>query len=58
MTRKDYEAIAVILKDYQDNVVYGDHTSTWDDLINQFCILFGTDNKRFNMQRFIDAINN
>jgi hypothetical protein len=52
MTRKDYIETAKVLNGYKDKVDF----ITLSDLALSFSEMFQNDNKRFDEQRFIDAV--
>jgi hypothetical protein len=52
MTRKDYVKVADILSGYSEAMI--DHF-WWEDLVNDFALMFAEDNPNFNRERFIDA---
>ena len=52
MTRKDYKAVANIIRDLTNN---NEESFTPKNLINKLSIMFENDNDRFNFSTFIDA---
>ena len=48
MTRKDYVSTAEILNSYADEI----KTEVFEDLVNDFCVMFAEDNERFDSDRF------
>ena len=60
MTRKDYIEIAKILNDYTKNrrKAYDlDGFNATDQMIADFCAMLKVDNRHFDAQKFIDAVN-
>ena len=52
MTRKDYVAVAEILKGYEVAMI----DSFWfEDLVNDFADFFSADNPNFKMEKFTHA---
>jgi len=51
MTRKDYIQTANILKEFIDEIPQ----TTYEDLIDQFCQWFKSDNENFDYARFEKA---
>ena len=54
MTRKDYVKISDILAGYSNAMI---DNFWWEDLLNDFAIMFEEDNPNFNRERFITACN-
>jgi len=54
MTRKDYVAVAEILKGYQMAMIDG---FWYEDLVNDFSIMFAEDNPNFKEDKFKEACN-
>jgi len=54
LSRKDFKAIAEILKDFQNDLTVGAH----QDLINSFSIMFKKENPRFDFDKFKTAATN
>lgn len=48
MTRKDYVSTAEILNSYADEI----RSEVFEDLVNDFCVMFAQDNERFDSDRF------
>tara|TARA_R100000995_G_C3391161_1_gene80533 strand:- start:269 stop:463 length:195 start_codon:yes stop_codon:yes gene_type:complete len=61
MTRKDYIEIANILNDYKNRNTRGNLYQLNEDAYNlmilDFCAMLKLDNRNFDTQRFIDAVN-
>ena len=65
MTRKHYIEIASILNDYRRSNIKGYATegidivmsTAFENMILDFCTMFKTDNRHFDKQKFIDAVN-
>jgi hypothetical protein len=57
MSRKDYVAIAALLRDHANTL--SDPTQAWDiavaDLVNDVADLFAADNPNFDRRRFLEA---
>jgi hypothetical protein len=51
MTRKDYVATAEILSTYKDEIPQ----IVFEELIDEFCAYFESDNPNFDSKRFYDA---
>jgi len=51
MTRKDYVAVAEILKFASDKT----HPALFSKIVNDFAVMFAKDNPRFDVNRFHDA---
>ncbi len=54
MTRKDYVAVAEILQGYQMAMIDG---FWYEDLVNDFSIMFAEDNPNFQEDKFKEACN-
>ena len=54
MTRKDYVKVADILAGYSQAMI--DHF-WWEDLVNDFSIMFAEDNPNFQEDKFKEACN-
>jgi hypothetical protein len=54
MTRKDYVAVAEILQGYQTAMIDG---FWYEDLVNDFSIMFAEDNPNFQENKFKEACN-
>ena len=54
MTRKDYVATAEILNGFKDII---QDNITFADLVDEFSLMFESDNERFDSVRFADACN-
>ena len=52
MTRKDYVAVADILAGYSQAMI---DNFWWEDLVNDFSLLFEKDNPNFNRKKFLEA---
>jgi len=52
MTRKDYVAVAEILAGYNQAMI---DNFWWEDLLNDFAIMFENDNPNFKRDKFIQA---
>jgi len=52
MTRKDYVATAEILNGFKDLI--GDQL-VFEDLVDEFSLMFETDNERFDHVKFFNA---
>jgi hypothetical protein len=52
MTRKDYVAVAEILSGYHQAMI---DNFWWEDLLNDFAIMFEEDNPNFKRDKFIEA---
>jgi hypothetical protein len=52
MTRKDYVKVSDILAGYQQAMI---DNFWWEDLINDFALMFAEDNPNFQKERFIKA---
>ena len=52
MTRKDYVKVSDILAGYQQAMI---DNFWWEDLINDFALMFAEDNPNFQKDRFIKA---
>ena len=52
MTRKDYVAVAEILGTYKDLI--GDEF-LFEDLVDEFSLMFESDNERFDHVKFFNA---
>jgi hypothetical protein len=52
MTRKDYVKVADILCGYSNAMI---DNFWWEDLVNDFAIMFAEDNPNFNREKFIEA---
>lgn len=50
MTRKDYVSTAEILNSYADEI----RLEVFEDLVNDFVVMFANDNERFDSDRFWD----
>jgi len=50
MTRKDYVATAEILNSYGSDIPL----AVYEDLVNDFIVMFSEDNERFDSDRFWD----
>ena len=48
MTRKDYVSTAEILNSYADEI----RLEVFEDLVNDFVVMFANDNERFDSDRF------
>ncbi len=61
MTRKDYVEIAKILNDYKYSNARGNlyqlNENAYNQMVQDFCTMFKLDNRHFDKQRFIDAVN-
>jgi len=57
LSRKDYKIIASIIKDSTTLDAYGDEIVHKEDLINDLCNYFISDNRRFDYRRFDKACN-
>jgi len=61
MTRQHYIMIAKILNEYQDNLesdnLYQLNEDAYNLMILDFCAMLKLDNRNFDTQRFIDAVN-
>tara|TARA_R100000231_G_C5293403_1_gene155294 strand:+ start:685 stop:888 length:204 start_codon:yes stop_codon:yes gene_type:complete len=64
MTRKHYIKIAKVLNLYRDMIgrlSQDDFPSVesriFDKMVDEFAILFASENRRFDSQKFIDAVN-
>ena len=51
MTRKDYVAVAEILKFASDKA----HPALFSKIVNDFAVMFAQDNERFDVNRFHEA---
>ena len=51
MTRKDYVKTAEILKGFSEDI----HPQVFEDLVEEFCQFFKSDNDRFDFARFEKA---
>jgi hypothetical protein len=51
MTRKDYVAVAEILKFASDKA----HPALFSKIVNDFAVMFAKDNERFDVNRFHEA---
>jgi hypothetical protein len=54
MTRKDYVAVAEILSGYSHAMV---DNFWWEDLVNDFALMFAEDNPNFKFDKFVEACN-
>jgi hypothetical protein len=54
MTRKDYVAVSEILAGYKLAMIDG---YWWEDLVNDFAIMFAEDNPNFQEDKFKEACN-
>ena len=54
MTRKDYVKTASILNEFKDII---QDEITFADLVDEFSLMFETDNERFDSVRFAEACN-
>jgi hypothetical protein len=52
MTRKDYVAVSEILAGYSQAMI---DNFWWEDLVNDFALMFEADNPNFDRKRFIQA---
>ncbi len=52
MTKKTYIATADILSSYKDLIA---DEFTFEDLVNDFAVMFSEDNPNFNSEKFFDA---
>ena len=52
MTRKDYVAVAEILSGYSHAMV---DNFWWEDLVNDFALMFAEDNPNFKFEVFREA---
>lgn len=52
MTRKDYVKVADILAGYHNAMI---DNFWWEDLLNDFAIMFEEDNPNFKRDKFIEA---
>jgi hypothetical protein len=52
MTRKDYVKTAEILSTYKDLI---GNSFTYEDLVDDFAVMFSEDNERFDSDRFWEA---
>lgn len=57
MTRKHYIMIAKILNEYQDNLESDTEINNFDSMLSQLSGYFKLDNRHFDKQKFIDAVN-
>ena len=65
MTRKHYIEIANILNQYQKSSTKGYYSikgyicddQNYTQMILDFCAMFKLDNRNFNAQKFLDAVN-
>ncbi len=61
MTRKHYVEIAKILNDYKNSNARGNlyqlNLNAYNQMIADFCAMLKVDNRNFNAQKFIDAVN-
>jgi hypothetical protein len=55
MTRKDYVAVADILSGYSNAMI---DNFWWEDLVNDFALMFAEDNPNFNRKKFLEACGN
>lgn len=51
MTRKDYVKTSNILKGFSDEI----HPAVFEDLVEEFCQYFASDNENFDKARFEKA---
>jgi hypothetical protein len=66
MTKQDYIEIAKILNEYQKSSTKGYYSikgyicndKSYTNMIDDFCTMFKLDNRHFDKQKFIDAVNN
>lgn len=54
MTRKDYVKVADILAGYKDGMA---DNFWWEDLLNDFALMFAEDNPNFKHDKFMEACN-
>ena len=54
MTRKDYVKVADILAGYKDGMA---DNFWWEDLLNDFALMFAEDNPNFQHDKFMEACN-
>jgi tetraacyldisaccharide-1-P 4'-kinase len=52
MTRKDYVKVADILAGYHQAMI---DNFWWEDLVNDFALMFAEDNPNFQKDRFVKA---
>ena len=52
MTRKDYVKVADILCGYSNAMI---DNFWWEDLVNDFALMFEADNPNFKRDKFIEA---
>ena len=61
MTKKHYVEIANILNDYKYSNARGNlyqlNEKAYAQMIADFCAMLKVDNRNFNAQKFIDAVN-
>lgn len=61
MTRKHYVEIAKILNDYKNSNASGNlyqlNLNAYNQMIADFCAMLKMDNRNFDAQRFLDAVN-
>lgn len=52
MTRKDYVKVSDILAGYSQAMI---DNFWWEDLVNDFALMFAEDNPNFNRKKFLEA---
>lgn len=57
MTRKHYIMIAKILNEYQANLESDSEINGFDNMLAQLSGYFKIDNRHFDKQKFLDAVN-
>jgi hypothetical protein len=55
MTRKDYQAIAVIISSLADKYQFDDGRHVVSEVASDLADMMAEDNPRFDRQRFLDA---
>jgi hypothetical protein len=61
MTRKHYIEIAKILNDYKNRNARGNlyqlNENAYNQMVLDFCAMLKLDNRNFDAQKFLDAVN-
>jgi hypothetical protein len=61
MTRKHYIEIAKILNDYKNGNARGNlyqlNENAYNQMVLDFCAMLKLDNRNFDAQKFLDAVN-
>lgn len=56
MTRKDYQAMAEVLRNTYKVAELGKETALIEQLVKDIAKVYAEENERFNLNRFLDAV--